>query len=114
MDPNLAIDLFDLLVLVIYLFDSNTQILPHFPSKQYGALHIKSLLLFTFYNDVTAGFVRVYVIQLLSPLTLPLISSFQAKREELLQYAQGAVSGLKINADLERWSRIFIFFIVEI
>ena len=90
MDPNLAIDLFDLLVLVIYLFDSNTQILPHFPSKQYGALHIKALLLFTFYNDVTTGFVRVYVMQLLFPF-ISLISSFQVKREELLQYAEGAI-----------------------
>ncbi|KAJ0028231.1 hypothetical protein Pint_35509 [Pistacia integerrima] len=28
------------------------------------------------------------------------------KREELLQYAQGAIAGLKINADLLRWLRI--------
>ncbi|KAJ0088612.1 hypothetical protein Patl1_31961 [Pistacia atlantica] len=28
------------------------------------------------------------------------------KREELLQYAQGAIAGLKINADLSRWLRI--------
>lgn len=80
-----------------------------FPSKQYVALHIKALMLFTFYSDVTTGYVWVYVIcSLLS--SLPLISSFQVKREELLQYAQGAIAGLKIYADLERWSRNWIFY----
>ena len=29
--------------------------------------------------------------------------SFQVKREELLQFAQGAIAGLKINAELLRW-----------
>jgi len=29
---------------------------------------------------------------------------FQAKRDELLEFAQGAVSGLKINADIARFS----------
>jgi hypothetical protein len=66
-------------------------------------------MLFTFYSDVTTGYVWVYVIcSLLS--SLPLISSFQVKREELLQYAQGAIAGLKIYADLERWSRNLIFY----
>lgn len=27
---------------------------------------------------------------------------FQVKREELLQFAQGAISGLKVNADIAR------------
>lgn len=30
---------------------------------------------------------------------------FQVKREELLQYAQGAISGLKVNADIKRLLR---------
>ena len=31
------------------------------------------------------------------------------KREELLQFAQSAISGLKINADLGRWVRNELF-----
>lgn len=31
------------------------------------------------------------------------------KREELLQFAQSAISGLKISADLGRWVRIELF-----
>lgn len=37
-----------------------------------------------------------------------LFSTLQVKREELLQYAQGAIAGLKINADLPRWLTIYI------
>jgi hypothetical protein len=31
----------------------------------------------------------------------------QAKREELLEFAQVAVSGLKLNADISRFSQLF-------
>jgi hypothetical protein len=32
---------------------------------------------------------------------------FQAKRDELLQFAQDAISGLKINADIARFSLLW-------
>lgn len=34
----------------------------------------------------------------------------QAKREELLQFVQGAISGLKVNADLMRLLQNICFF----
>lgn len=37
---------------------------------------------------------------------------FQIKREELLQFAQGAIAGPKINADLARWLRNIFFLLL--
>lgn len=36
-----------------------------------------------------------------------LLSSFQAKRDELLQFAQCAISGLKINSEIARLTNSF-------
>lgn len=43
---------------------------------------------------------------LICPLTLTMVI-IQAKREELLEFAQVAVSGLKLNADISRFSQLF-------
>lgn len=60
------------------------------------ACHFFSFLFFSFranISDLTSFFLPFFV----------WVVIVQVKREELLQFARGAITGLKLNADIERW-----------